>query len=65
MDGWECRRRRAEGHDWSIVKLGCSGIIRAIEVDTRHFTGNFSPKVSIQGALIKDNLVSEYILHIV
>lgn len=51
MDGWETRRRRTEGHDWCIVQLGIPGIIRAIEVDTAFFTGNFSPKVSIFGAL--------------
>lgn len=50
MDGWECRRRREEGHDWCIVKLGCRGVIRAIELDTAHFTGNYSPMASVQGA---------------
>ncbi len=49
MDGWESRRRRTEGHDWSIIQLGMKGIIRAIEIDTAFFTGNFSPKVSVQG----------------
>ncbi len=49
MDGWESRRRRTEGHDWSIIQLGMKGIIRAIEIDTAFFTGNFSPKVCIQG----------------
>ena len=52
MDGWECRRRRSEGHDWSIVKLGIPGSILVIEVDTLHFTGNFSPRVSIQGTYL-------------
>lgn len=47
MDGWECRRRRTEGHDWAIVQLGTPGIIEAIEVDTLWFTGNFSPKASV------------------
>ena len=32
MDGWESRRRRTAGHDWSIVQLGIPGRIRAIEV---------------------------------
>jgi hypothetical protein len=32
MDGWESRRRRTEGHDWCIVKLGLPCIIKAIEV---------------------------------
>jgi len=50
MDGWESRRRRTEGHDWCIIQLGLPCIVHAIEVDTAHFTGNFSPKVSIHGA---------------
>ena len=32
MDGWESRRRRTEGHDWSIIQLGTPGIIEAIEI---------------------------------
>lgn len=40
----ESRRRRTEGHDWCILKLGIPGVIRAIEVDTAFFTGNFSPQ---------------------
>lgn len=50
MDGWESRRRRTEGYDWAIIQLGLPGKIRAIEVDTAFFTGNFSPQVSIHGA---------------
>jgi len=48
-DRWESRRRRTAGHDWCIIKLGIPGIVRAVEVDTAYFTGNFSPKISIQG----------------
>ena len=55
MDGWESRRRRSEGHDWCIVKLGLAASrIHAIEVDTAFFTGNFSPKVSIYGIYLND-----------
>jgi len=39
-DGWETRRRRGPGHDWTIVRLGAEGAIRRVEVDTRHFKGN-------------------------
>src|SRR3954464_6120605 len=41
MDGWETRRRRDEGHDWSIVRLGVAGIVRGVDVDTSFFKGNF------------------------
>lgn len=56
MDGWESRRRRTEGHDWCIIKLGFPGVIKMIEIDTAFFTGNFSPKASVQGI----NLGNQY-----
>ena len=40
-DGWETKRRRGPGHDWSIIKLGRPGQIQRVEVDTSHFKGNF------------------------
>lgn len=40
MDGWESRRKRVPGHDWCIIALGRSGIIRGVNVDTGHFKGN-------------------------
>ncbi len=48
MDGWESRRRRMEGHDFAVIRLGCCGIVRGFEVDTSHFTGNFPPFCSIE-----------------
>ena len=48
MDGWESRRKRIEGHDWAVIKLGRSGVINGFEVDTSHFTGNFPPFCSIE-----------------
>jgi allantoicase len=39
-DGWETRRRRGPGHDWTAIRLGARGTIRRVEVDTRHFKGN-------------------------
>jgi allantoicase len=46
-DGWETRRRRGTGHDWAIIKLGASGTIRRIEVDTAFFKGNYPDSCSI------------------
>jgi allantoicase len=48
MDGWESRRKRIEGHDYCVVKLGVPGLIRGFDIDTRHFTGNFPPTSSIE-----------------
>jgi allantoicase len=47
MDGWESRRRRTPGHDWCVVALGMRGVIRGVNVDTSHFTGNFPSHCSI------------------
>jgi allantoicase len=46
-DGWETRRRRGTGHDWAIIKLGASGTIHRIEVDTAFFKGNYPDSCSI------------------
>ncbi len=50
-DGWETKRRRGPGHDWLILKLGGSGAIEKIEVDTNHFKGNYPDTCSIEGCL--------------
>ena len=47
MDGWETRRRRTPGHDWSVVRLGLPGIVRGFVVDTTHFRGNAPESCSI------------------
>ena len=46
--GWETRRRRGAGHDWIIVKLGARGAPAVVEVDTRHFKGNFPDRCSLE-----------------
>ena len=75
MDGWESKRRRDGGNDWAILKLGSSGIISKIEIDTSYFTGNFPPFFSLEGIysetepnkdsnwkslIAKTNLVGDY-----
>ena len=45
---WETRRRRGPGHDWCLIRLGASGIIRRAEVDTTHFKGNYPESCSIE-----------------
>ena len=50
MDGWETRRKRVSGFDWCVVKLARPGVIKGIDIDTSHFTGNFPPAASIEGA---------------
>ena len=48
-DGWETRRRRESGNDAAIVRLGAPGVVRAVVVDTSHFTGNFPSEASVEG----------------
>lgn len=53
-DGWETKRRRGPGHDWVIIKLGASGKIRRVEVDTAWFKGNFPESCSLEGTVGSD-----------
>ncbi len=39
-DGWETRRRRGAGHDWTVVRLARRGIVERVELDTDHYKGN-------------------------
>jgi allantoicase len=50
-DGWETRRRRGPGHDWAIVRLGATGRIEKVEIDTAHFKGNYPDSASLEGCL--------------
>ena len=50
-DGWETRRRRGPGHDWAIVRLGATGIVSKVEIDTNHYKGNYPDRASLDGCL--------------
>ena len=52
MDGWESRRRRTPGFDWCIIRLGLSGVIRGVVVDTSHFKGNYPEQCSIEACAL-------------
>ncbi len=56
MDGWESRRRRTPGHDHCILRLGIAGVVRGLDIDTSHFTGNFPPQVSIDACVSDDDV---------
>lgn len=59
MDGWETRRRREEGHDSCIVRLGLPGIIHSVTVDTAFFTGNFPESFSLEGCGVPGDRIDE------
>lgn len=48
-DGWETKRRRDPGPDWSIVKLASEGSIEKVIVDTCHFKGNYPDTFTLEG----------------
>jgi allantoicase len=52
MDGWETRRKRTTGYDWCIVKLARAGVVKGLDIDTSHFTGNFPPAASVEAAYV-------------
>jgi allantoicase len=51
MDGWETRRRRTDGHDSAIIRLGVPGVISAAVVDTTHFRGNAPASCWLEGCV--------------
>ncbi|HUS12952.1 MAG TPA: allantoicase [Pyrinomonadaceae bacterium] len=53
-DGWETKRRRGPGHDWTIIRLGKPGRIRRLEVDTSWFKGNFPESCALEAAEVGD-----------
>lgn len=48
MDGWESRRRRDDGYDWCVLRLGLRGIPKGFCVDTNHFRGNHPAACSVE-----------------
>ncbi len=55
MDGWETRRKRKNGHDFLIVKLGRPGKIFDVDIDTSFFSGNQPSQASLQACFSKKN----------
>lgn len=54
MDGWETRRKRHSGYDWAIVKLGVSGKIKGLDIDTTFFTGNYPASAAVEACYAPD-----------
>jgi len=46
--GWETRRRRGPGNDWILIRLGARGTVRLLEVDTKHFKGNYPDRCALE-----------------
>ncbi len=56
MDGWETRRKRGLGHDYLILKLGKTGRIKKVDIDTSFFNGNQPNMISLQACASNQNL---------
>ncbi|HEX2154743.1 MAG TPA: allantoicase [Acidimicrobiia bacterium] len=59
MDGWETRRRRDQGHDSCIIRLGLPGIVNRVTVDTSHFTGNYPESFSLDACGVPTERLDE------
>jgi allantoicase len=58
-DGWETKRRRGPGNDWTLVRLAIPGSIHRVEIDTDHFKGNAPDRCRIDGVFAPHATVEE------
>ncbi|WP_416307965.1 allantoicase [Neptunicella sp. SCSIO 80796] len=58
-DGWETKRRRDPGPDWSIIKLAAPGNVQKVLIDTCHFKGNFPDTFMLEGTVSDSDDFSE------
>lgn len=61
-DGWETRRRRDEGNDFAVVRLGVPGVLHGVIVDTAWFTGNHPVEVSVEACAVDGHPSVEEVL---
>jgi allantoicase len=54
MDGWESRRKRFEGFDTAVIRLGVAGVIKGVDIDTSFFTGNYPPSASLEACFLAE-----------
>ena len=59
MDGWETRRKRHAGYDWAIIKLGVAGKIKALDIDTTFFTGNYPASAAVEACYAPDGELND------
>lgn len=78
-DGWETARRldrpcilqvdsmgilQVTGSEWAVFRLGHTGIVNSIEVDTNHFKGNYPDSILIEGGYSEEPDADESILRL-
>jgi allantoicase len=60
MDGWESRRKRFEGYDQAVIRLGVPGTLKGVNIDTSWFTGNFPPSASLEACYLAEGDPTEH-----
>ncbi|KAJ9112719.1 hypothetical protein QFC22_006221 [Naganishia vaughanmartiniae] len=56
-DGWETKRSREEGHcEWAVIKLGDTGLIDHVEIDTAFHMGNFPMYAELHAIRSTENI---------
>ena len=53
-NGWETKRRRGPGHDWTIIRLARPASVERIELDTDHYKGNAPGSCMIESCFLPD-----------
>jgi allantoicase len=48
-EGWETRRRRADGNEWLIVGFAAPAVVSMVEVDTSGYIGNSPGTAELRG----------------
>jgi len=54
MDGWESRRKRGPGHDFLVLRLAARGVIKGVDIDTNHFTGNHPVQAALEACCLEN-----------
>src|SRR6185503_8047581 len=62
-DGWETRRRRGPGNDWTVVALAAPARIRRVLIDTRHFKGNCPDHCTLDAVHAPEAIVDQLTAH--
>lgn len=52
------------GSEWAVFRLGHTGIVNSIEVDTNHFKGNYPDSILIEGGYSEEPDADESILRL-
>jgi len=63
-DGWETKRSRTKDHnDWVVIQLCMPGLLELVEIDTKHFLGNFPESCAIDALYTDQDLAWETAVH--